>query len=77
VQFIPRTINFLGYAPYDPGWSFGQRLRAIRAALGLTQEQFAKRTELDEGTIAKWEREEHKPRRMKCARVVAFLDSFP
>jgi|GEM_PF-4428357 len=41
-QFIPGIINFLGSAPYDPNWSFGQRLKEIRPGLGLSQEQFAK-----------------------------------
>ena len=27
VRFIPGIIHFLGYAPYNPGWTFGQRLR--------------------------------------------------
>jgi transcriptional regulator with XRE-family HTH domain len=61
VRLIPHMINFLGYAPYDPNWSFGQRLRAVRSALGLSQEQLAKMAGLDEGTVSEWEREEHKP----------------
>jgi DNA-binding XRE family transcriptional regulator len=42
VCLIPHIIDFLGYAPYDPNWTFGLRLKAIRSALGLSQEQFAK-----------------------------------
>jgi transcriptional regulator with XRE-family HTH domain len=73
VRFIPGIIHFLGYAPYNSGWTFGQRLRAIRSALGLSQEQLARRAGLDESTIAKWEREEHKPTRKKWAVVRSFL----
>jgi DNA-binding XRE family transcriptional regulator len=34
VRMISHIIDFLGYAPYDPTWSFGERLKAIRSALG-------------------------------------------
>ena len=70
---VPHIIDFLGYAPYDPTWSFGQRLKAIRSALGLSQEQLARRAGLDESTVSKWEREEHKPSKKKWEDVKAFL----
>jgi transcriptional regulator with XRE-family HTH domain len=73
VCLIPHIIDFLGYAPYDPTWSFGERLRAVRSALGLSQEQFAKRAGLDETTIAKWEREEHRPTRGNRESLRAFF----
>jgi transcriptional regulator with XRE-family HTH domain len=57
VCLIPHIIDFLGYAPYDPNWSFGQWVRAVRTAFGFSQEQLARRSGLDESTIAKWERE--------------------
>ena len=76
VQFIPKIINFLGYAPYDTGRSFGKRLKAIRSALGLSQEHFAKAIKVDESTVAKWEREEHKPLRERLAALKAFLHSL-
>jgi len=72
-QFIPKIINFLGFAPYDPGWSFGLRLKAMRTAVGLSQQQLARRTGLDEGTIAKWEREDHKPRRKTWEDLLTFV----
>ena len=76
VQFIPRIISFLGYVPYDPAWSFGQRLKAIRTALGLSQVQFAKGVGLDESTVAKWEREEHKASTQKVMALKKFLKSL-
>lgn len=33
----------------------------MRTALGLSQEQFAKKIGVNESTVAKWEREEHIP----------------
>jgi transcriptional regulator with XRE-family HTH domain len=56
VRLIPHIIDFLGYVPYDPTWSFGHWLRAVRSALGLSQEQLARRAGLDESTVAKWEK---------------------
>jgi transcriptional regulator with XRE-family HTH domain len=73
VCLIPHIIDFLGYAPYDPTWSFGQRLRAIRSTLGLSQEQLARRAGLDESTIASWEREKHKRCRRKLTAVREFF----
>jgi transcriptional regulator with XRE-family HTH domain len=76
VRLIPRIIDFLGYVPYNPGWSFGKRLRAIRSALGLSQEELATRAGLDESTVAKWEREGHRPSRQKMIALKEFLKSL-
>jgi transcriptional regulator with XRE-family HTH domain len=73
VRLIPHIIDFLGYVPYDPNWTFGQWLQAIRSALGLSQEQLARSARLNESTIAKWEREEHKPSRRKLTTVREFF----
>jgi len=51
VRSIPRIIRFLGYAPYDPGASVGEKIRARRQALGLSQEQFAQAVGVDESTV--------------------------
>jgi transcriptional regulator with XRE-family HTH domain len=73
VRLIPHIIDFLGYSPYDATWSFGQWLRVVRLALGLSQEQLARRAGLDESTITKWEREEDKPSKTKLPALTAFL----
>jgi transcriptional regulator with XRE-family HTH domain len=73
VRLVPHIIDFLGYVPYDPTWPFGQRLRAIRSALGLSQEQLARWAGLDESTVSKWEREEHKPLGKKLRVLKALL----
>jgi ribosome-binding protein aMBF1 (putative translation factor) len=70
VRVIPHIIDLLGYAPYDPTRSFGQWVRAARSALGLSQEQLAKRAGLDASTIAKWEREEQKPSKRKLISII-------
>jgi DNA-binding transcriptional regulator YiaG len=76
VRLIPHIIDFLGYAPYDSTWTSGQRLRAIRSGLGLSQRGFAERVGVDQSTVLKWEREEHKPSRKKVIALKIFLKSF-
>ena len=56
VHHIPAIIDFLGYVPYDPAWTAGERLRAVREALGLSQKKLANALGVDEGTVARWER---------------------
>jgi transcriptional regulator with XRE-family HTH domain len=73
LRLIPHIIDFLGYVPYDPSWSFGERLRTIRSALGLSQEQLAKRAGLDESTIATWEMGRHRPIRRKRHNLLKFV----
>jgi len=70
VRSIPRIIHFLGYAPYDPGASLGEKLRARRQALGLSQKQFARELGVNESTVVRWEKGKRRP----CGRLVkAFL----
>lgn len=56
VCFVPRIIDFLGYVPGEPATSFPEALRLARRSAGLSQEQLAYRTYVDESSIAKWER---------------------
>jgi transcriptional regulator with XRE-family HTH domain len=72
VQFIPRIIDFLGYVPYNPGCSFGQRLKAIRLALGLSERKFAKKIGVDQGAVGRWGKEEHRRRRRRLEDLMGF-----
>jgi transcriptional regulator with XRE-family HTH domain len=76
VRLIPYIINFLGYAPYDPGWTFNQKLVAVRSTLGFSQRLFAKKIGLDASTVAKWEIGKHRPLREKLVAVRSFLESL-
>jgi transcriptional regulator with XRE-family HTH domain len=51
VSFLPRIVEFLGYAPYMQPTSFGARLRMHRVALGLSQEKLANQLRVDESSI--------------------------
>ena len=58
LPFLPKIIEFLGYCPFDPDWTPGERLTWIRRYLGLSQEAMARRLRVDPGTLARWERGE-------------------
>ena len=75
LRLIPHIIDFLGDVPYDPTWSSGPRLKAVRSALRLSQEKFAKKIRVDESTIAEWEREEQKPTKKKWVLVSTSIRS--
>jgi transcriptional regulator with XRE-family HTH domain len=55
VQFLPRIIVYLGYCPWRPAPSLGERLRQRREALGFSRKRLAKAVSVDEGTLASWE----------------------
>jgi transcriptional regulator with XRE-family HTH domain len=53
--FLPRIIEFLGYCPFAPDWTPGERLTWIRRYFGLSQEAMARRLRVDPGTLGRWE----------------------
>jgi transcriptional regulator with XRE-family HTH domain len=60
-RFLPKIINFLGYAPYETPTSFAKWLRQVRTCLGLSQECLAAKAGVDESSIAQWERGDRQP----------------
>jgi DNA-binding XRE family transcriptional regulator len=73
LPFLPRIIEFLGYSPYDPAWSPGERLTWIRRYLGLSQETMARRLRVDPGTLGRWEKGEREPTGRFFIMLVEFL----
>jgi len=56
LRFIPRIIAFLGYSPYCPQPAPpGNRIRAQRRSLGLSQKELAHRLGIDPSTLRRWE----------------------
>jgi transcriptional regulator with XRE-family HTH domain len=53
----PRIIEFLGYDPYPPAETVGQKMRAKRHLLGLSIKEMAHRMGVDEASWGNWERE--------------------
>ena len=74
---LPCIIAFLGYAPppFDtmPD-NIVERMRVYRLTNGLSQEKFAKLIEVDETTIAKWERGDHEPSKKLIEKVLKKLE---
>ena len=74
LPFLPKIIEFLGYCPFDPGWTPGERQIWIRRYLGLSQEAMARRLKVDPGTLAKWERGKKRPEGRSLIRLLKLLD---
>jgi DNA-binding transcriptional regulator YiaG len=72
--YWPKIIEFLGYCPFDPGWTPGERLTWIRRYLGLSQEVMARRLRVDPGTLARWERGEREPKGGFMAQLIEFVN---
>jgi len=60
-RHIPAIVAFLGYVPYSAPCTFPQTLKIWRESWGMNQEQMAAVLDVDESTIAYWERGDHKP----------------
>jgi transcriptional regulator with XRE-family HTH domain len=72
-RFYPPLIRFLGRDPWPEPETIGERVRAERMRRGLTCQQFAAVLQVDEGSVAMWERGDGPHRSMAKAKVEAFL----
>jgi len=78
LPFLPKIIEFLGYCPYDPDWTPGERLIWIRRYFGLSQEAMARRLRVDPGMLTRWEKGEREPKGNQLCRLKRILGgSFP
>jgi transcriptional regulator with XRE-family HTH domain len=75
-RYVPAIVEFLGYLPPVPCRSFPEVLRTARRAAGLSQEQLANLTRLDESTLAKWERGDTLPLRSTAERLQRFFKTL-
>ena len=75
VQQMPGIIKFLGYDPYPEPKTIGERIKARRRELGLTQVALAKHLGIAHVTVVRWERGERHPRRRVSQVMEAFLRS--
>lgn len=74
LPFLPKIIEFLGYCPFDPGWTPGERLTWIRRYLGLSQEAMARRLRVDPGTLARWESGVREPKSRFMTQLIEFIN---
>jgi transcriptional regulator with XRE-family HTH domain len=61
LRFLTRILRFLDYIPFAQGRSLPERLRVSRRTLGLSQRELARRLDVDESTLARWERGTRRP----------------
>ena len=73
LRFIPKIIDFLGFAPYKPEPSFAEWLKILRFAKGLSQKELAQTLGMDESTINGWERGRHRPTHQFLQRIRSFF----
>jgi DNA-binding transcriptional regulator YiaG len=59
---IPKIIEFLGRDPFEKeAENIRDKITEYRRIHGLTQKTFARQLEIDQTTLASWERGEHRP----------------
>ena len=71
-RYYPKIFAYLGYNPLPPPTTLGGQLKRKRLELGLPLRAAARLMGADEGTLARWETGERKPR-LSMAKVDAFL----
>lgn len=49
-------MNFLGYCPYEPHKTWGEKLKRNRVYRGLTIKEMAKILHIDSSTLIVWEK---------------------
>lgn len=73
IAAYPALIRFLGYEPWPQARTLGEALLAERRRRGLVLKQAAKQIDVDEGTLARWERGEWKPTRLTAPAISKWL----
>ena len=75
---IPKIIEFLGYIPYNSKdcTDLKDKLQYFRKLAGLSQEKLADLLQVDESTVASWERGEHKPSKTLLNKLNKFFCSY-
>lgn len=53
VTYYPAIMDFLGYCPWEPLQSWGERVDRYRIFQGLSLEQFARQLGVDPGTLVR------------------------
>jgi DNA-binding transcriptional regulator YiaG len=61
VRLMPQITTFLGYCPWQPASTPGERFRQVRVGLGLTQKAAAALLGVDPATVTRWESGERRP----------------
>jgi transcriptional regulator with XRE-family HTH domain len=54
-KHLPAVTGFLGYDPAPEVASLGERIRAARRRVGISQKELARRFRMDPKTVKQWE----------------------
>jgi DNA-binding XRE family transcriptional regulator len=73
VRYYPALFAFLGYDPFPVPISIPEKIAAKRRELGWSIKEAARQLGVDEGTFARWESGEWKPR-MSVEVIKRFLN---
>jgi transcriptional regulator with XRE-family HTH domain len=77
LEYMPAIIHFLGYNPMPPSDRWSDRLINCRTALGISQKHAAERIDVDQSTLARWERGEREPLGRFARRAASLLQFAP
>ena len=74
---MPKIIRFLGYNPLPEAGTLVGKLTRYRLSRGITQEALAKTLEIDQCTLARWERGDTTPTGLYRKLVEKILSDHP
>jgi len=77
IRYLPAIHRFIGFCPVDPGWTFGERLRAAREARGWSVTVAGAFLRIDPGTIRDAESERRRASRRPTETLRRFLSDLP
>jgi transcriptional regulator with XRE-family HTH domain len=78
ITLIPKILNFLKYNPFEtPTGSLGEKIKAYRRIIGLSQKALAKRLKIDPTTLARWEKGKGRPSKELLQTLLNFFTSLP
>ncbi len=75
IKYYPSIMNFLEYCPYVIPKTWGEKLKLFRTHRGLTFRQLAKLTEIDPGSLQRWEKSDKPPWKRLVNQVEKFFYS--
>ena len=77
LNFIPKIIEFLGYAPYDTkAKTFEEKIKTYRRLIGFSQKKLAYYLGIDPSTIGHWERGKNRPTKRHLNNLTTYFTCF-
>jgi transcriptional regulator with XRE-family HTH domain len=73
LRFIPTIVAFLGFEPFPPATSFGERLVRHRMLRGFSRVKFAGLLGVDPCTVRHWETGRRTPAKRHMAAMAAVI----